>query len=252
MEIKTDIVYDEKNQLKLDLYEPAEFQKVIVIYHGGGWFRGDKAKEKEVATRFAKAGYLAVAPNYRLAPDHLYPSAMTDALEVFDWVKARYPDKPIAVLGASAGGNLSIEVALQRGVPAVSWSGIIDLADWVEKHPEVVPEMNQKPHFDQQDSKMIDQDGANEAFYKWFILNYVPEEQLKEATPLTRVTEKSGPILTVNSLDELVPVSGVLMLQAALAKAGVPSENKLIAGNRHGEGYFEDVWDTTLAFLENN
>lgn len=248
MKITKDIHYDQNNGLLLDLYEPEEFQQIVITFHGGGWFRGDKAKEKEVATRFTEAGYLAIAPNYRLAPANLFPSALEDALTVFDWVKERYPNIPIVVFGASAGGNLAIEVALQRGVPAVSWSGIIDLKDWVEKHPDVIPAMNQDQT--QQESKLIDQDGANEAFYKWFILNYIPKEQLAEATPLTRVSDKSGPILTVNSLNELVPVSGVLMLHKALAAVDIATTSIMIPGNRHGEGYLEDVWEETLAFLK--
>ena len=249
-----DYVYDEKNQLTLDIYEPNKIEAAIILIHGGGWFRGDKSKETALAERLTTDGFLVVAPNYRLAPDHLFPAAMDDLLKVYDWLAASdYPVKgKITALGSSSGGNLSIELALQKGIPAASWSGIIDLYDWVQQHPEVVPAMNQKPDFDKQASGKIDQDGANDAFYKWFILNYVGQdmERLKQADPVARVSNNSGPLFIANSLNELVPLSGVYKLQAALAEKGIPSENKLIKGTVHGEGYAEIAYQATVQFLK--
>lgn len=248
------LVYDEKNKLTVDLYEPTVIEGAIILIHGGGWFRGDKAKEASLAEALVNDNFLVVAPNYRLAPDNLFPAAMEDVLNVYDWLVASdyQTNGHISALGSSAGGNLAIELALQRGIPAASWSGIIDLEDWVSTHPEVVPEMNQQPHFDQQASGAIDQDGANDAFYKWFILNYVGQntELLKQADPLSRVTKNSGPIFMANSLNEFVPLSGVFHLQESLATYAVPSDVKLIAGTVHGEGYREKVYSTTVEFLK--
>ena len=75
-----DYVYDEKNQLTLDIYEPNKIEAAIILIHGGGWFRGDKSKETALAERLTTDGFLVVAPNYRLAPDHLFPAAMDDLL----------------------------------------------------------------------------------------------------------------------------------------------------------------------------
>lgn len=251
-----DYIYDKENQLALDIYEPKTIEAAIILIHGGGWFRGDKAKEATLAERLTNDGFLVIVPNYRLAPDHIFPAAMDDLLNVYDWlVNSDYPVKgKIVALGSSAGGNLSIELALQKGIPAASWSGIIDLYDWVQQHPEVVPAMNQKPNFDQQASGKIDQDGANDAFYKWFILNYVDQDmaRLKQADPLSRVSNNSGPLFIANSLKELVPLSGVYKLQAVLAEKGVPSETKLISGTIHGEGYADIAYQNTVQFLKDN
>ncbi len=251
-----DYVYDEKNQLTLDIYEPKKIDTAIILIHGGGWFRGDKSKEATLAERLTADGFLVIAPNYRLAPDHIFPAAMEDILNVYDWLAASdySVNGKITALGSSAGGNLSIELALQGGIPTASWSGIIDLYDWVQKHPDVVPAMNQKPDFDKQASGKIDQDGANDAFYKWFILNYVNQdlESLKQADPLSRVSNNSGPIFIANSLNEIVPLSGIYKLQKSLAENGVPSEAKLITGTVHGEGYSDIAYQSTIQFLKDN
>ncbi|EOH90817.1 alpha/beta hydrolase [Enterococcus pallens] len=252
--MKKDVVYDEKNQLTLDIYEPDKIESAIILIHGGGWFRGDKSKETALAERLAADHFLVIAPNYRLAPDHIFPAAREDILAVYDWllVSDYTIEGKIAALGSSAGGNLAIELALAKGIPAASWSGIIDLYDWVVKHPEVIAAQNQKPHFDQQDSAKIDQDGFNDPFYKWFILNYVNQDMdlLKLADPLSRVSASSGPLFIANSLNELVPLSGVYKLQEALAAQGVPSETKLIKGTVHGEGYTEEAYANTIQFLK--
>lgn len=251
-----DYVYNEEHQLTLDIYEPETIEAAIILIHGGGWFRGDKAKEAALAEKLVKEGFLVIVPNYRLAPAHIFPAAMDDVLKVYDWlVGSSYPVKgKITALGSSAGGNLAIELALQRGIPAASWSGIIDLYDWVTQHPEIVPAMNQKPDFDKQASGKINQSGANDAFYKWFILNYVNQDikLLKQANPLSRVSNNSGPIFIANSLNEFVPLSGIYKLQRALAENGVPSEAKLITGTVHGEGYLAIAYPAAVQFLKEN
>jgi acetyl esterase/lipase len=255
--MKKDLVYDEKNQLALDVYEPEQIEAAILLIHGGGWFRGDKQKEKQLAERLADDHFLVVSPNYRLAPDFLYPAALVDVFAAYEWLRAAdypLPAGKIAALGSSAGGNLAIELALQKGIPAASWSGIIDLADWVAHHEAVAAAMNQKPDFDQQDPAKIDQSGLNDAFYKWFVLNYVGQNQklLQEADPLQRVSPAAGPIFMANSLKELVPLSGVFKLQAALTKNKVPSETRILAGTVHGEGYTELVYQNTVNFLRDS
>ncbi|MBA1393654.1 alpha/beta hydrolase, partial [Lactobacillus sp. XV13L] len=43
--ITTDVVYDHQKNLTVDIYAPTADtapSKVLVFWHGGGWFRGDK------------------------------------------------------------------------------------------------------------------------------------------------------------------------------------------------------------------
>ena len=66
-----DYVYNEEHQLTLDIYEPETIEAAIILIHGGGWFRGDKAKEAALAEKLVKEGFLVIVPNYRLAPAHI-------------------------------------------------------------------------------------------------------------------------------------------------------------------------------------
>lgn len=85
----------------------------IIFYHGGGWVIGDLESHNSLVGEIAKlTGFNAVAVDYRLAPEAVWPAAVDDALAAARWV-AGSPDGlgfkagPIIFCGDSAGGNLS-------------------------------------------------------------------------------------------------------------------------------------------------
>ncbi len=99
---------------KLDLYIPPEdgLHPVIVFFHGGGLYNGDKHSLVDLGPRFASLGFLVAAPNYRLSPEYAYPAYIEDAATAFRWVWdhiAHYGgDRDrIAVSGGSAGGHIA-------------------------------------------------------------------------------------------------------------------------------------------------
>ncbi|WP_369385673.1 alpha/beta hydrolase fold domain-containing protein [Lacticaseibacillus camelliae] len=88
MQIKHDVVYDAANHLTLDIYGPDGVARGgIIQIHGGGWFRGDKAKDEDWAERWAARQYEVLVPNYRIAPAFHYPAAQADMETLMTWVK---------------------------------------------------------------------------------------------------------------------------------------------------------------------
>ncbi len=110
---------------------------------GGGWTEGNKEEAAWAGWGLATFGFVAVAINYRLAPEYEYPAALEDVEAAIRWLrKPRQRDAygidpaRVAVAGGSAGGHLAMLVAAQgRGRPdrgtrvaaVVSWSGPMDL-----------------------------------------------------------------------------------------------------------------------------
>ncbi len=109
------------NLLSLDLYAPATGQNhpVIVMVHGGGWQRGDKANANVAAQKvraFVAAGYIFVSVNYRLSPAVKHPAHVQDVAKALAWVNQnikRYGGNPgrIYLMGHSAGAHLAALVA---------------------------------------------------------------------------------------------------------------------------------------------
>lgn len=253
MTITKDITF--KNDLKLDLYSGENSKGAIIDIHGGGWFHGDKAKDEDLATRLAEEGYLVIVPNYRLTPSGVYPAGKEDILTALEWLRNstfKFDRNKIAVWGSSAGGNLSVEVALVTGIPAVSWSGIIDIEEFILETDGKASEQKEDIDFANISSSKINQGGRNDAFLRWCIYGLIGSNRdlLKEATPLTRVSAKSGPIYLANSMNEFVPADGALKLQRALLDAGVPTTVQLVTGTLHGKGYMADAIDASLSFLD--
>ena len=96
---------------------------VIVYLHGGGFRMGSLASHREIIARLAaEAGIQVLAVDYRLAPEHLLPAALEDAIAVLEWVETSgFPANRIALAGDSAGAALALGAMvarLQQGKPS--------------------------------------------------------------------------------------------------------------------------------------
>lgn len=97
---------------------PQNAPPLLVFYHGGGWALGDLDTHDGLCSRIAaEAGYVVVAIDYRLAPEHPSPAPFDDALAAYLDARARAAElgadpERVAVGGDSAGGNLAAAVAM--------------------------------------------------------------------------------------------------------------------------------------------
>lgn len=89
----------------------------VVYFHGGGWMLGSAQSHDAVARALCAGGDVVVLNvDYRLAPEHVFPAAVEDAVAAFRWTHAHAEElgidpNRIAVAGDSAGGNLAAVVA---------------------------------------------------------------------------------------------------------------------------------------------
>ncbi|MBT2658150.1 alpha/beta hydrolase [Bacillus sp. ISL-18] len=114
---------------------PALPDKVILYLHGGGYALCSANTHRPLAARIgAAAGVKVLFPEYRLAPEHPFPAAIEDAVNVYHWLlKQGYAGKDIIFAGDSAGGGLCLATALvlrdqNEPLPA----GIVCLSPWVD------------------------------------------------------------------------------------------------------------------------
>jgi acetyl esterase len=111
----------------------------ILLFHGGGWSSGEPAWTFATARRFADAGLVAVAVQYRLSTGSITPlDALTDACAAFAWIRSRAAEFGLTGLvagyGVSAGGHL-VAATATVGCPGNSkgpdalllWSPALDL-----------------------------------------------------------------------------------------------------------------------------
>jgi acetyl esterase len=71
--------------LRLHVYapdRPAEQARAGLLWiHGGGYIVGGAKDEARHVAPWVRAGYVVVAPDYRLAPEHPFPAGLRDCLD---------------------------------------------------------------------------------------------------------------------------------------------------------------------------
>ena len=84
--------------------------RVVLFLHGGGYSLGSARSHRALGKRIAFAARARVVlPDYRLAPEHVFPAAVEDAVASYRWLLATgvEPER-IAVAGDSAGAGLAL------------------------------------------------------------------------------------------------------------------------------------------------
>lgn len=210
---------------------------VVVIIHGGGWARGDKADKREKITMEAlKArGYAAVSINYALFAYRdgpwkgpltydAWPRNINDIFSVLAWLKRAGPNHRldpdrVALLGYSAGGHLALlaaygreQVRLRGAIPeealcsvkaVISAYGIHDLKLF---------------------GTSVVQKGAKSG-----------EDRVREASPANYLGHGSPPTLVIHGdADQTIPFSAAQDFEARLAAAKCPHALIAVPGGRHG------------------
>src|SRR5262249_19662300 len=108
-----------EGEIPVRIYTPVEpaSRPAIVYFHGGGWVLCDLETHHVVCTAIARrAGAVVVSVDYRLAPEHKFPAAVTDCEAAACWVAANATrlgadPRRMVVAGDSAGGNLATVIA---------------------------------------------------------------------------------------------------------------------------------------------
>ncbi|MFE9320683.1 alpha/beta hydrolase [Nocardia sp. NPDC052278] len=87
----------------------------VLYIHGGGYVSGNAATGDKFCRRAARElGVVAASVEYRLAPEHPYPTPLEDCYAALRWL-ADQPDVEadrIAIVGDSAGGGLAAALAI--------------------------------------------------------------------------------------------------------------------------------------------
>ncbi len=96
--------------------------KAFLYIHGGGFVGGSPRTHRPLTWRFARQiGIPVYAIDYRLAPEHPFPAGLDDCVAAYRALLDKgIPAKSIVVGGDSAGGNLTLALALRlkaEGLP---------------------------------------------------------------------------------------------------------------------------------------
>ena len=113
--------------LRARLYTDSDSPVPVLLYlHGGGFVIGSLDTHDSLCRQLAlRSGAAVLALDYRLAPEHRFPTAVDDAWAALQWLRAHatalgLDGTRLAVGGDSAGGTLAAVCALKardHGLP---------------------------------------------------------------------------------------------------------------------------------------
>lgn len=139
--VQRDIAYGPDDDQRMDIYLPAEAKNapILLMVHGGGWRRGDKALDRVVdnkLARWAPKGIIFVSVNYRMQPEAPPLAQAGDVARALAEVQRLAPGlggnaDNVILMGHSAGAHL---VALLNADPTLAtdlgarlWKGVVSL-----------------------------------------------------------------------------------------------------------------------------
>ena len=107
----------------------------FLYLHGGGYALGSTATGRHLAAAISEAAATRVLSlDYRLAPEHPFPTAVDDAVAGFRWLVERgTPAGKVVIGGDSAGGGLTVAtlVALRDAGDSMPSAGVC-ISPWVD------------------------------------------------------------------------------------------------------------------------
>ncbi len=238
-----DLAYHDAHEVqKLDVYLAKADQPTpaMVYIHGGGWRAGSKNRVPAWLLNAVRNGWLSVVSvEYRFTNVAPHPAQVNDCLRAIQFVRHHADQwnidpQRIGVTGGSAGGHLSLWVALHDDVAdaeaadpvarrssrvacAVSFAGPTDwsLLDELEhKHPAYRQLLGYEPGTP-----------AGE----------MDAEAKKNVSPISFASKDDPPVMQVHGdQDVIVPLQHAQKLDQRLQSVGVLSELVVVEGANHG------------------
>ncbi|KIV81930.1 hypothetical protein PV11_04077 [Exophiala sideris] len=124
--IESNLKFTARDGTKLNLFvfsasaPTAEPKPLVIFYHGGGGVMGNAYSAAALARDLVLAhDCVVVSPQYRLAPEHAFPTGVTDALDAFKHVSINASSfgadvsAGLIVGGVSQGARMTAIIALQ-------------------------------------------------------------------------------------------------------------------------------------------
>jgi acetyl esterase len=113
-EVTDELVPVRDAKIPVRIYGSSNPTAVIVYFHGGAWMVGDIETHDLVTRRLCRdTKAMVVSVDYRMLPEHPFPTPFDDAYDATLWASGLRPDLPLLVAGDSAGGTLAACVALR-------------------------------------------------------------------------------------------------------------------------------------------
>lgn len=228
-----------------ELISPAgdDPSRLIILYHGGGFFFGSSRTHRVIASNLARAGGCAVlTPDYRLAPESPAPAAHVDAFDVYQWaLKQGYAPGKVALNGDSSGGNLALATAVRaRDAGLAGPAAVTLMSPWLDLAREGAS------HRETPDDPVVSNEGLD-----LFTLSYLGDGDRKSPSVTPFYADFSGlpPTLVHVGSREMLRDDSVTVVER-MKTAGVAADLQVFDGMTHNWQHYAPILDEGMASIE--
>ncbi len=212
----------------LDGEHPDWRRPAVVVIPGGGYWMVSNREGEPIAMQFLSRGFHAFVLTYKCRPDGVgYPEQLLEAASAVDYVRKHAEEfcvnpQEIFVVGFSAGGHLTANLAVEHGTVSV-------LAG---------QELDCKPTAVGLCYPVISTETGYTDTHENLLADYAPAEKaelLKKLNLDQSVTKDTPPaFIWGTAADELVPSQNALRYALALANHGISYELHIYPQGQHG------------------
>lgn len=227
-EVTTVRISVEGGSIAARLYVPAEKPAGLCVYlHGGGWTLGTLDDfDTLVRTLAARSGAAFLSVDYRLAPEHPFPTPVNDAVAAIRWAASNLSARfgGLAVAGDSAGANLAAVAALEL-------RGEVDVKLQVLFNPTVDTDQGTSSYKAYGEGYLLSTTDID-----WFMGHYAPDADPHDPliAPLRRPDLKGSPTTWIGVAEFDVLTDEASAYADALRAAGTAVTLNRYGGVMHG------------------
>jgi len=220
--VERDVVYATGTRpLRWNVFRPsgAARNAAVLLYHGGGWRVGDRANMTAACTAFARLGFLAIAPEYRLLTEAPWPAPLCDTRTSIRAARAKAKSlgilpENIFLTGYSAGAQLALIAASGVAGPASAEEPYADQSEAVAAVAVFFPP-----------TRIEEQTGAT--------LGISDPGMLAAISPITHAAHYPPTIVFCGDEDAMTPPELSSDLYRAIRKAGGVADLRLYSNLIH-------------------
>ena len=220
----------------------------IVRIHGGGWVTGSRGAMARWNRWLNGLGYDVFDVDYRMPPHAGWRDEIGDVKCALGWVAlhaAEYGLDParISVMGNSAGGNLAMLAAYDRGDPELppSCDGpLVAVRSVINLYGPA-------------DLTLIQQSGSL-AYVRDTLRRYIGgtaaqyPERYRALSPINHIDATTAPTITLlGTSDRIISLDQAEVLDRALVRAGIAHETVLLPATDHGFDFNWGAFGTQIA-----
>ncbi|EXJ67146.1 uncharacterized protein A1O5_09793 [Cladophialophora psammophila CBS 110553] len=178
----------ELNLITFQATEPAPgSQPLIIFFHGGGGVVGSASSVAPLARELVKdQGSVVISPQYRLAPEHPFPTGPDDGWDAFEYIVTHIsslgaqidPSLGLVVGGSSQGAVLASLIALhakEKTPPLPKITGLYFAAGGFIASPDTIPEKYKHQYLSRTDERCVNAPVLDKETKAMFDMAYNPD-----------------------------------------------------------------------------